>query len=158
MERKIQMKKLIAVLAASMLIFNHPIITNASEITPINTSSNESSEIVDLGDGYTVKYETKIVSPNVRASTKTVAKTATCVYGGKTVAEITLTASFSYTGSSATCTSASISSTTYDGWTCSDKSASRSGNTATGTGKLKKGLLHTTVNVSLTCSKTGAIS
>ena len=72
---------------------------------------------------------------------------------------MTLTAKFSYNGSSATATSSSVSHTIYiNGWSCSSKSATKSGATAKATGKFKYSTLTKTKTIGLKCSRTGTIS
>ena len=71
---------------------------------------------------------------------------------------------FSYNGNNSRCTSASVSAISYDkNWTISNKSSSKSGNTAhaTATGTLNKNSLFSqtiTKTVSLSCSKNGNLS
>ncbi len=153
------MKKLISILAAFTLLFNLPIIANASD-TNISDScpSGESTEIIDLGDGITIEYSIIESNPNARASTKTAAKTATCKKYGQVIASITLTATFSYTGSSATCTSASSNYNMYGGWSYSNRSTTRSGNTASTSAKLSKSPDYANITVTMTCSNSGVIS
>lgn len=77
---------------------------------------------------------------------------------------VTLSATFSYTGSSATCTSASTSYKIYDSaWKVKEATASRSGRTATGDFLVKKywlGIITKTVPLTLTisCDNNGNIS
>ncbi|MDD6011451.1 MAG: hypothetical protein PUC33_01255 [Oscillospiraceae bacterium] len=76
----------------------------------------------------------------------------------------TLRGTFSYTGSSATCTASSITYTIYDSkWKIPTATASKSGNTATGHVVAKKyflGIATKTVerDITLTCSATGTLS
>ena len=78
--------------------------------------------------------------------------------------KVTLTGFFSYTGTSATCTSATTSYVVYDSvWKVTNATASHSGNTATGEFTTKKyvlGIAIQTVNktLTLTCSPTGTLS
>ena len=71
-----------------------------------------------------------------------------------------LTASFQVnSGVSATCTSCSDTVTRYVAeWTFVSKSATKSGNKATGTAKMKKNGKVATKTLTLTCSKNGVIS
>ena len=105
-------------------------------------------------------YDTVTVSPMfARASERSGTKTRTFTYKGDTIAEISLTATFRYNGSSVSVVSKSVSDyTTYDGWSYQQSSLSSSGGTATVTGKLKKGLLSVNVNFSITCDASGNIS
>ncbi len=76
----------------------------------------------------------------------------------------TLTATFSYNGSTSSCTSSSVSHTIYDNaWRNTYSSASKSGNTATGEFTFKHyvlGIPVKTVNktLTLTCDKNGNVS
>lgn len=75
-----------------------------------------------------------------------------------------LTGTFSYTGSSSSCTSSSVDVTIYDSdWYVSSKSASKNGNTAKASvtiGRESAGITITKVPVSLTltCDKNGNLS
>lgn len=77
---------------------------------------------------------------------------------------VRLTATFSYNGTTATCTSSSTSYTIYDtAWQVTNAVASRSGNTATGDFTVKKyflGIPIKTVNrtLTLTCSPSGVVT
>lgn len=157
-ERGKLMKKLITILTTLTLLFNSSIISNASENTADSYPSNASIETVDLGDGITIEYEITETPSMARASTKTATKTATCKADGVKIATIKLTATFSYTGSSATCTSASATYSMYNGWSAINKSTTRSGNTATTSAYFSKFPSHANMSVTMSCSKTGVIS
>ncbi len=148
------MKKLITILTTLALLLNLSIISNAAN----PDISRKNIEVVDLGNGMTIEYEITELPSVARASTKTAAKTATCKADGIVVATVKLTATFSYTGSSATCTSASATYTTYSGWSASNKSTTRSGRTATTSAKISKGLDHAYITTTMSCSNTGVIS
>lgn len=83
---------------------------------------------------------------------------------GNTDWKITLTGSFTYDGTSATCTSSNCTVTIYDtGWYVISKSSSKSGNTAYGTATLGLKVLGVTIrqetyNLTLTCDKNGNVS
>lgn len=83
---------------------------------------------------------------------------------GKVLWSVTVTGSFTYTGSKATCTNSSVSAQSNDNrWKISSKSHSKSGNTATATASAKyylDGSLIATQNktVKLTCSASGKLS
>ncbi len=78
--------------------------------------------------------------------------------------KVTLNGTFTYTGSSSTCTSASCNvSVSYSAWSASGKTAYRSGNTAYGSVTMNRKLLGATVDsvpVSLTlkCDANGNLS
>lgn len=96
---------------------------------------------------------------------KTGSKTVT-IYNSddEKMVQLKLTGIFNYTGSSATCTSASTSYTVYnDNWKVTSATASKSGNKATGNFTSKRYTLLIpveTVNstVTITCSNSGTLS
>lgn len=102
---------------------------------------------------------------NSRANTITGNKTYT-YSGANGVTEWTykITGTFSYTGSSSTCTAVSDSYTiSNDKWHMSSHSCSKSGNTAYGTVTMKYKVLGITANtitrnISLSCSASGTLS
>lgn len=75
-----------------------------------------------------------------------------------------LTGTFSYTGTSATCTSSSVSVTIYDSdWYTISKSAGKSGSSATASVSMGRKALGVTVDqkditIKLTCSANGSLS
>lgn len=99
------------------------------------------------------------------SGSKTVTKYST-YYSKKDEVQWTvyLKASFTYTGSSATCTSASATYKIYnDGWKVTEATASRSGRTATGNYVAKKywlGIITNTIPVKIiaTCDNNGNVS
>lgn len=100
-----------------------------------------------------------IHNPTSRSGSKSVDKTQTIKSSGKTIAEVTLLASFGYDGKSAWVSSASGSHTTYDGWSYSNEKITYTG----GTASLNAALIHQqyrdlAVTLTLTCSPTGQIS
>lgn len=153
------MNKLIAAIAAIALIFNLPIVANANNLNQPNVISNENTKTTYLDNGLIVRYEITEIPSNARANTRTAVKTANFeTVDGKVITTVKLTASFSYNGSSATCTSANASYIMYDGWMYSNKNTTRSGNSATTTAKLSKGRDYFNVNVTMSCSPSGSIS
>ena len=115
----------------------------------------------------TVIEETASVSPMASntAKAKTGYKTTSCKNANGTVLwSVKVTANFSYNGTTATCTSSSVSTTINNSaWKISNKYSTRCANygTATATGqeyinnKLVKSVTKT---VKLTCSPTGTLS
>lgn len=102
---------------------------------------------------------------NSRATTKTASKTANYKNSdGDILWTYKITGTFSYTGSSSTCTAVSDSYTiSNSSWHMDSHSTSRSGNTAYGTVTMKYKVLGVTFNtvskdLSLTCSATGVLS
>lgn len=137
-------------------------------LLPVSAAyASQTEEIEDViyfenGDYIVVTLE----SVSARTSgTKTVSKTHTyrnsdgdALWAGK------LTATFAYTGTSATCTAASCSVTIYDSaWYSVSKTASKSGNTATANINMACKRLGVVVSrenciIKLTCDRNGNIS
>lgn len=148
------MKRIVSfVLAFVLMIGVLPICGNAAEI-----------ETIYFEDG---SYATIEITENLARASGSKSGTKTYnYYNSSNVKQwkAVLTGSFTYTGSSATCTSSGMDVTIYD----SDcyvvsKSASKSGNTASGTatvGEKLLGVTITTVPVSLTlkCDANGNLS
>ena len=102
---------------------------------------------------------------NSRATTKKASKNYTYKNSdGDILWTYKITGTFSYTGSSSTCTAVSDSYTiSNSSWHMDSHSTSRSGNTAYGTVTMKYKVLGVTFNtvskdLSLTCSATGVLS
>lgn len=118
--------------------------------------------VVDLGNGVTVE-SILTVHESLAAFSTMATKTATKkdVYrvGGQEVATISLTASFSYDGSTSWVNSASVTKSIASGWTYSNENLTTSGGTATVTAILKKsGITTTNIYTYISCSPNGAIS
>lgn len=150
------MKRAVSILMLVFFLFGALPMAGAAEAV--------SEERIELGDGYYLIAET--FQSGVRAS-KSVSgsKPYTCYDGaGTALWKVTLYGTFTYTGSSATCTASSISTTVYDStWSTSSKSASKSGSRATGSATMKQtknGLTAKSVPVSLSlsCSASGTLS
>jgi hypothetical protein len=100
------------------------------------------------------------------ASTKTGSKKTTYYNSSDDILwYVQVTGAFTYNGTTSSCTSSTVSAVSQDSaWAISSKSASKSGNQATGNATAKRynglGLVAQTVSktVILTCSKTGALS
>ena len=103
---------------------------------------------------------------NMRASGSITGNKRYTYYDSDDVSQwrVTLTGKFTYTGSSATCTSSSVDVAIYDSsWYISSKSASKSGNKATGNVKMGDRPVDVTlsivpVNLTLTCDANGNLS
>lgn len=153
------MKKVLTSLLLMLLIFS-PIEICGLES---NTSENVYYEYLEDGSYYEI---TIIENTMTRASsTKKGTKKAKYVTSSNvTVWEVSVTGTFTYDGSSSTCTAASVAATSYStNWKITSKSASKSGNKATAKATAKcyyDGSLVTTVNksVTLTCDKNGNLS
>ncbi len=135
---------------------------------PVHAAEEEivTSTVIEYFDdgSYLVTTITEEVN-NSRATTKTGSKTATHKNSdGETLWTYKVTGTFSYTGSSSTCTAVSDSYTiSNDNWHMSSHSCSKSGNKASGTVTMKYKVLGITTktvskDVSLTCSATGVLS
>lgn len=146
------MKRVVSVLMLVFFLFGALPMAGAAEAV--------SEERIELGDGYYLIAET--FQSGVRAS-KSVSgsKPYTCYDdAGTALWKVTLYGTFTYTGSSATCTASSISTTIYDSsWSTGSKSASKSGNKATGSATMKKSTVKSVpVSLSLSCSASGSLS
>ena len=143
---------MIAVLCPNTALANDEIVTD--------------SYIEYFDDGsYIVTRITESTITTFAAKTVSKSKSADYYESDNTKAwTVTLNATFSYTGSSATCTNATTSSKIYnDKWKVTSAVPSKSGNKATGTFTVKKyalGLPIKTVNktLTITCSNTGVCS
>ena len=126
-------------------------------------SSAETTDIEYYDDG---SYSVITIEP-VSSAKGTVSKTKNSKYYNSNDVlqwKATLTASFTYNGSTASCTSASASYTIYkDSWSNTLSTASKSGATATGNFTFKHyvlGICTKTVNktLTLTCDKNGKVT
>ncbi len=139
-------------------------------LTPINTfaleNTIESRTIEYLGDG--IYVETTIESPNIFTyATNTITKTKTNKYKdskGNVLYTVSVTGTFKYTGTSSTCTNATVTATApANDWKVTSKSVSKSENKAIGKATVKQyydgSVIQTKYpSVTLTCSATGKLS
>lgn len=158
------MKKTLSLaLAVVMLLSVLSVVAFAQAEDAVVTESVEYLE-----DGYYIVTTVTEEAGNSLAratSTKTGSKTAT-LYNSDDEALVTLklTGTFTYTGSSASCTMASTSYTIHNSaWKVTSATASRSGNKAIGNFTAKKyvlGIVTQTRNetLTITCSNTGVLS
>lgn len=132
-------------------------------VMPVRASASE-METIYFEDG---SYSTiELTTYGTRASgSKSGSKTYNHYdSNGSKVWKVVLTGSFTYTGSSATCTSADMSATIYDSaWSVYNISDSKSGNVARGAATVAKELLGVTVakktaNLTITCDANGNLS
>ncbi len=128
-------------------------------------SGEEAASIIYLDDGSYFVVEIEEVSARTTYS-KSGTKYYT-YYDSDDVAQwkISLTASYTYNGTSATCTSTSTSYTIYvtSMWDFGSKSSSKSGNTATGNFVMLLNLIGSSTlefsrTITLTCDKNGNLS
>ncbi|MBO5343433.1 MAG: hypothetical protein J6A57_03195 [Ruminococcus sp.] len=131
----------------------------------VNEEKTISSSVEYFDDGSCLVTTITEEITNSRASTKTGNKTTTYRDAdGNALWAYKITGTFSYTGSSSSCTAVSDSYAIYnDDWHMSSHSCSKSGNTAYGTVTMKRKFLGVTTdtitkNVSLSCSASGTLS
>lgn len=150
------MKKLSSLLLSCLLFFM------CFNITASASESNEN--IIYFDDG---SYIITIVNESLSRATKTKSGTKTTSYynsDNEKEWDATLKGAFTYTGSSATCTKATISYNIYnDNWKITSATASKSGNKAIGDVVAKHyilGIPTKTVEqtITLTCSASGTLS
>lgn len=160
------MKKLMALLLSLVTVLSMTCVAFAGEMP--TTSNTYPAEYEYFDDGsYIVTTITESSSILTRASgSKTASKTSKYYSSsGSALWSVTVTGSFSYTGSSAKCTSSSVSANSYSSlWKINSKSASKSGATAKATAKAYqydsngKYITSVTKTVGLTCSINGSLS
>lgn len=150
------MKKIISfALILTMLVCVIPICGNAAE---------NQKETIYFDDGSYMTVEINTI--RTRASGSVSGSKPYTYYGSDGVAKwvATLSGSFTYNGSSATCTSSSVDVTIYNSaWYTVSKSASKSGNTASASvtmGEKRGGVTVTTfpISLSMSCDKDGNLS
>lgn len=139
--------------------------------TTVQAAENESVQnIIDveyLGDSY-IETTLETHSPSIAlfATTKNTSATKTIsqkTSSGSVLWSFKITASFTYNGTTSSCTSASYSYTDSSAWSLSNMSISRSGNTATGKVTAREKFLGITIytaerTLTLKCSASGTVS
>lgn len=151
----------ITILLSISILYNHSFVTSATETSQLATIS----ESFDDGSYIeTTISESSDISP-FSTLTKTGRKTSKYKNSSGTVLwSITVIGSFSYNGTSAKCTSSSISSTCPSAsWKLTNKSSYYSGATATAKATAKRYYAGECIQtltryVTLTCSKSGVLS
>lgn len=146
---------LCCLLVLTLTLCAFPMYANAAE---------QESKVVYFDDGSYMTVE--VIANGMRASgTVTGNKSSTYYDSDGTVKwKAVLTGSFTYTGSSATCTTASVNTTVYDSsWYTVSKSASKSGNTASASVTMGRKVAGVTVakasaDMTLTCDANGNLS
>lgn len=153
-------KYLILLLSISLILCNPNSASAASSTRNIVVETFEDGSYIE-----TVIEEIETASSYATTYTKSGKKTSTYKNSsGDTLWSVSVTGTFTYDGSSATCTKSTVSTTSYNSnWKISSSSASKSGATATATATAKKYLDGTyiksiTETVTLTCSKSGTLS
>lgn len=134
-------------------------------VVPVHGQAVEQEvNVIHFDDGSYI-VETIDIAQSRASGTKTGTKSQT-YYGsaGDSEWKAVLTGTFTYTGSSATCTSSSVDVTIYDSaWYVISKSASKSGNSANASVTMGEKLLGVTVTkvpteLSLQCDVNGNLS
>lgn len=156
------MKKVVSVLLIVMIMFSLNVPAFAVE-----NIDNENTVIEYLEDGSCFITTITVVEENSTYATNTKTFTKTISYkdeDGIVCWKATLTATFRYTGSSATCTESDVTYTVSNSkWKITSATASKSGNTATADITAKRytlGIPVETLNrtITMTCSANGTIS
>ena len=158
------MKKILSTILVVIIAFSFLSISVFAE----NTNSIISENVEYFDDGSYI-VTTLTVSDESYLSRATVSKTGSkkvVLYNSSDEAMVTLklTATFTYTGSSATCTAATPSYTIHeDSWKVTTATASKSGNKATGNFTAKHYALLIPIQtrdvaITITCSNTGTLS
>lgn len=127
-------------------------------------ATGKEDNVLSFDDGSYMTVE--VITNGLRASGTVTGNKINTFYDseGNTKWKAVLTGSFTYTGSSATCTTASVDVTIYDSnWYVISKSASKSGNTASASvtmGRKAAGVTLSKVNADLTlsCDANGNLS
>ncbi len=154
------LKKLISVFLLCLTLFS------ICSFSTFATYQNSDTSIIHLDNGIYLIVEVSEINISRATNTKTGTKSITAKdeNSNETIWEATITGTFTYTGSSATCTNASISYNIYaDNWKMKEATASKSGNKAIGDVTAKRYLLGIPVETVertfyLTCSATGTLS
>ena len=132
-------------------------------VLPVGAAQTEAvseTEIIhtEYGD---IEVETTLTIYNslFASGSKTATKEKSYKYDGEVIADVSLTATFRYTGTSVSVTDTDSSHDTYDGWSYENESISTSGGTSELSAKLTN-LLETTipVSISIKCTADGTIS
>lgn len=158
------MKSMISIFLCCILL-----VVNVSAADDVSYTADEAIEYLDDGSCFVTKTETIMNYSGMQffsgASTCSGKKTKTYKSSsGVKLWEVSVSGTFSYDGTSATCTKATVSAKSYStSWKVSKKSASKSGNKArakaTGTCyKDSKVYCTYTKTVALECSKNGKLS
>lgn len=148
------MKKVFSTILVSALLI-------CAMVLPSSAAQQTYPKIDTIYTGFgPVEIETTLVIyDSFRSSNKSADLVREVKYSGKTIAKMTLSATFGYDGKTAWVISASGSHTTYDGWSYGSEKIAKSGGTATLSASLFRSSAGTIpVSVSLTCSPSGQIS
>lgn len=158
------MKKSLALLISLIMLFTFNT-TVFARTTSANTARNNTIKYLDNGEYITITIEEdtniSIFAANVKSGNKTLNYYNS---NNEIVWTAKLSGTFSYTGSSSTCTASSITYSVNDSlWRIISATASKSGNTATGNVTAKYYFLGVPIKIAeesftLTCSADGTLS
>lgn len=158
------MKKFVSIITTVLLaICTFSVNIDASTIDE-EKKQNEQTTIELLPNGDVIEETLILENTLQRSSTRKGSRIVEYKNDGKVLWKATLSATFTYTGSSAKCTASSITaSSNVSTWKIISKSASKSGNVATGKVTAKQYYVVTpiqTVNrtLKITCSPSGGLS
>ncbi len=154
------MKRILSILLIITLVICCVFFTSISTSAAI--ISETTIELLDNGDYIetVITYDQTLA----RASTKSGSKTANYKNSsGETLWSVTVTGTFSYDGTTSSCTKVSHSAAAYSsGWSIKNSSSSKSGNTATANATATHKVLliskDYSMTVSLSCSPQGVLS
>lgn len=153
--KQIRFAPLLAFLLALACIFPAAAASDAQPLLETTT------EIVHYDDGSYDVVTLTIEAPITRAtSTQSGSKTVT-KYSTQNIKQYSFTVKgvFAFDGSSAWATNVSTSYQIFQtGWTCAKKSASKSGNSVTGSATFKYGVLSNSPTATISCSPSGVLS
>lgn len=159
MEKHINTRRLTSLLLTFLLILTCIVsATAASDEQPLTQTTTDTIYYED--GSYDVVTLTVEVSAARSTKTKSGSRTVT-KYSNKDVKQFSFTVKgvFAYDGNSAWATNVSTSYEIFEsGWSCTKKSASKSGNSVTGSATFKYGLAVNYPSATVTCSPTGVIS
>ncbi len=147
------MKKFVSICLCILTLFSLSVSGMAAE--PV--ASDQVAEEVSTGSGVSYVEELEI-SQLTRATARSATKSRTYTYDGDDIADISITGTFRYDGSTVTVSSMSYSQDTYNGWTFTLTSFTTSGGTIRLRGTLSKLTLSVSVDMTLTCDEDGNIS
>lgn len=152
------MKRMVSALAALLLLLPSLLINTVA------ADNLSETDMIYLENGSYIRVE--IFSADLRETGRKIGHKNYTYYNGEGEEKwsATLTGSFTYTGTSATCTSSSCSVALSDShWSLVSKTTEKSGNTATATVIMENKLLgivvdNAEVNIKLTCDGKGNLS
>lgn len=134
-------------------------------VLPLDCFATDTETVVKRYADGSYMTETLSVQTARASGSKTGTKTRSYYNADDTLAwQVVLTGKFTYTGSTATCTSSSVSTNIYEsGWYTVSKSATKSGNSANGTAVIGEKVLGVTlgkvqVDLTLSCDANGNLS